>query len=151
MRAAREAAREASAAVAASVAAAAAEAASENTVSSGAAKSEGSKGRSGTGDGSGREERKRKRDPTTSSSGMRSEGGVGHLKKEDAGSGVGTGDAGSDDELRVGARGGEATSSNHRGVTDDVDLRFVDLSEEKAAALDAQVTFSKLSDTPFAP
>jgi hypothetical protein len=82
---------------------------------------------------------------------MRSEGGVGHSKKEDAAAGVGTGDAGSDDDVKLGARGGDAASSNHRGGSDDVELRFVDLSEEKAAALDAQVTFYTMSDSGLAP
>ena len=151
MRAAREAAREASAAAAAAaaaalVAAAAAEIALDVSGISGGGRTEGNKGRSGSGagDGLGREERKRKRD-ATGSTGMRSEGGVGHVKKEDAGAGLGMGDGGSDDDVKVIARGGEAASntSHQRGGTDEVELRFVDLSEEKAAALDAQVTCFK--------
>jgi hypothetical protein len=152
MRAAREAAREASAAAAAAAAAAASVAASAAEIAldvsgiSGGGRTEGNKGRSGSGagDGLGREERKRKRE-ATGSTGMRSEGGVGHVKKEDAGAGLGMGDGGSDDDVKVIARGGEAAynTSHQRGGTDEVELRFVDLSEEKAAALDAQVTCFK--------
>jgi hypothetical protein len=149
MRAAREAAREASAAAAAaeaaSVAAAAAEAAVDNSGATGSIKTEGIKGRSAQlgGDGLGRDDRKRKRD-STGSTGMRAEGGGGQAKKEDACVGVGTVDAGSDEDVRVGARDASSNLSHQRagGIVEDADVRFADLSEEKAAALDAQVTTS---------
>lgn len=145
MRAAREAAREASAAAAAaaSVAAAAAEAAADNTVGQGVVRTEGNKGRAtgGVGDGLVRDERKRKRDAAGISV-VRMDGGVGQLKREDAFAGAGTADAGSDDELKVVARVGESATTvfHQRGGagTDDVDVRFIDLPEEKAAVLDAQ-------------
>ncbi len=147
MRAAREAAREASAAAAAtaaaSVAASAAEAVADNSAVTAVAKTEGIKGRSGVGfgDGLGRDERKRKRE-AAGSSGIRFEAGAGHLKREDVGAEVVAADAGSDDEVKAAARGGEVASivSHQRGGGhDDADVRFVGLSEEKAAGLDAQV------------
>lgn len=149
MRAAREAAREASAAAAAAeaalVAAATAEAAVDNSGATGISKTEGIKGRSAQlgGDGLGRDDRKRKRD-STGSTGMRAEGGGGQAKKEDTFVGVGAVDAGSDEDVRVGARDASSNLSHQRagGVVEDADVRFADLSEEKAAALDAQVTIS---------
>jgi hypothetical protein len=157
MRAAREAARELSAAAAAaavaSVATAAAESCVDNTSALGSGKTEGNKGRSGivgSGDGMGRDERKRKREATCSSV-TRADGGSAAVKREDASTGLGGGgscDAGSDDEVKFGMRGSEAASnfSHQRGSgNDDADVRFVDLSEEKAAALDAQVTKCILS------
>lgn len=158
MRAAREAAREASAAAAAaaataaSVAAAATEAAADNTVGQGVARTEGNKGRTtgGVGDGLVRDERKRKRD-TAGISVIRMDAVVGQLKREDSCAGVGTADAASDDELKVVARVGEAATTvfHQRGAagTDDADVRFVDLPEEKAAVLDAQVSYYSLSCT----
>jgi hypothetical protein len=151
MRAAREAAREASAAAAAaaaaaSVAAASAEAAADNTVGQGVVRTEVNKGRAtgGVGDGLVRDERKRKRDAAGISV-VRMDGGVGQPKREDAFAGAGTADAGSDDELKVVARVGESATTvfHQRGAagTDDVDVRFIDLPEEKAAVLDAQVSY----------
>jgi hypothetical protein len=65
------------------------------------------------------------------------------MKREDVGAEVVAADAGSDDEVKAAARGGEVASTvSHQrggGGHDDADVRFVGLSEEKAAGLDAQV------------